>query len=164
MTRFTLIALFCLGLLAASCNKKEEPGVSKAVLTADIWYGDRTEIGRTVLGQTQTQSEDISDSAIEFREDDTYVFYSKDPESGEFIAVETGNYTLSGNRINIPALQESLDPSGIPELADANLTIPEDLTVRRISNTALELEIRISGNSQGINFQINSVFFFNRNN
>jgi len=164
MTRFTLIALFCLGLLAASCNKKEEPGVSKAVLTAGIWLGDRTETRTTTGAETETETEDISSSAIEFREDDTYVIYEKNPDTGELVQAETGNYTLNGRQIRIPALQESLDAETIALLQSLGVTIPESLTIRRITDTVLELEIRVSGSFLGQSFQITSVSFFNRNN
>ncbi|MGD1841562.1 MAG: lipocalin family protein [Thermonemataceae bacterium] len=171
MYNYKTFLIFCLGLITlASCNDDDDdPSVDRSLLISTDWQGTTATTVSTTsiqgLGeQTDTETTDISDGVLEFREDGTYVAYNVNPDDGSLEELGTNVWTLEGNRLTLVGSSDlgvgTGDVDDLP-IDLEGLDIPEEYTVLQLSENELVLFTEFSGDVLGFPVEADITLNFN---
>lgn len=139
----TIFGVLVLVSVVACKKKKVEPTV-KDLLTSHIWIGKDTQLSVTAFGfPVLTDTLQTDSSAVEFRKDDVFVLYSRNPSSGSLTEITRQGYTLSPDNKTISLSENSngLLSGTLQILADSfNVQLPRSIDIETITPDELVLK------------------------
>ncbi|MCU0437527.1 MAG: hypothetical protein MUC49_06385 [Raineya sp.] len=140
MNRF-LKFLILIAILASSCKKKSEP-TPKDLLTAHVWIGVNLNYTVASIAFSDAQIINTDTTAIEFKKDNTIVFYTRDVNTGTLTERNRQTYTLSPDNktIEISSTDGLLTPEIQASLLTAGIKIPTSINVEKITTNELILK------------------------
>jgi hypothetical protein len=141
--RKIITLLILIVLVAGACKKKKIEPTVKDLLTAHVWIGEDTKISVTAFGLPIFSDTIRTDSmAIEFKKDDTFILYSRNPSNGNLTEISRQGYSLSpDNKTITVASTNSLLGATFQAISDNfNIQLPQSIEIEKITRDILVLK------------------------
>lgn len=139
---FTLVILIS-ALFGGGCKKKKVEPTVKDLLTAHVWIGEDTQLSVTAFGIPILSDTLQTDSmAVEFKKDDTFILYSRNPSNGNLTEISRQAYTLSADNKTLSlSSTDGLLAGTLQFVAETfNIQIPRSIEIDKITTENLVLK------------------------
>jgi hypothetical protein len=143
MKKNIFLAVILTAFVLGACKKKKVEPTVKDLLTAHIWIGEDTKFTVTAFGLPILSDTIRTDSAaVEFKKDDTFILYRRNPSNGNLTEISRQGYTLSADNKTITLTSTEGLLGGTLQILSTllNIQIPRSIEIEQITTEKLVLK------------------------
>lgn len=140
----TLLILITL-VVGSACKKKKVEPTTKDLLTAHVWIGEETRFSVTAFSFPILSDTLRTDStAVEFKKEEIFILYDRNPSNGNLIEISRQAYTLSADNKTLSlSSTDGLLGGALQTITDSfNIQIPRsiEMEIEKITTENLVLK------------------------